>query len=220
MIINGVGCPYSGTGVLRELLMAAGLRTRAGGPDLTLDRRLIDRRIPYDCYKFPGWVSKWIDEFDLNGYNDYVHLDKEFYHDAWERFSIMYALSQKYENLRFLIIQRNPREVIGKWFAIAGSSGPEVTADSYRNTILKITEFLYEQADCMEDKPIVWDYEKFMSGEYVQDIFDMYGIEKSLENIEKAQGHLRASRVRTKSYEGDVSDILFYQKKLMDICDE
>lgn len=218
MIINGVGCPYSGTGILKELIAAAGIRTRAGGPDLVLDRRLIDRRIPYNCYKFPQWVTEWVQEFDLNGYNDYIHLDKHFYHDSWERFAVMLALSMRYgKKLKFLVILRDPREVIGKWFNTLGSSGPEITIETYRNTVLRITEFIYEQSDLMENRPIVWDYDSFISGKYVQDIFDMYGIEKSLENIEKAQGYLRASRAKVKLYEGDVSDILFYQNKLKEL---
>lgn len=216
MIINGVGCPYSGTGTLKELVAAAGIRARSGGPDIVFDRRLINRRIPYDCYDFPAWVERWIDEFDRNGYNDYIHLDEHFYHDAWERFSVMYALNKKYDQkLKFLIILRDPREVIGHWFHIMGSSGPEVTADSYRNSVLKITEFLYEQADLMDDKPIVWDYAAFMRGEHLKQIFDWFQIDTSLENLHKAQGHLRVSRVRTDLYDGDVSDILFYQDKLM-----
>ena len=209
MIINAVGCPHSGTDILRSLLAGAGVRTRLGG--LVLDRRLVDRRIPYDCYNFPEWVTKWIDESEMSGENDYMHREKEFFHDTWERFSIMYALEQRYPKLRFLIILRDPREVIGDWFNIQGTTGPEVTIDTYRDTVLRIYHFMWEQVDLMKNKPIIMDYDL---SHYLQLIFEMFKIENSLENIHKAQGFLKGSYTKTEMYEGDISEILFYQNKI------
>ena len=210
MIINAVGCPHSGTEILRSLLAGASIRTRLS--NFVFDRRLVDRRIPYDCYDFPEWVTNWIDESEMNGYNDYMYREKDFFHDSWERFSIMYALEQKYPKVRFLVLLRDPRAVIGHWFK--GTTGPEVTIDTYRDTVLRIYHFMWEQIDLMKNKPVVIDYDLFIKGHYLQLFFGIFKIENSLENIHKAQGFLKGSYKKTEMYEGDVSEILFYQNKI------
>lgn len=215
MIINAVGCPYSGTGVLAILLDAFGIRTRNTGPDLIHDRRIVSRRIPYDCNEIPKWISDWIMKYEMNGFNDYISIDKPFFHDEWGRICAMYALSKKYKNLDFLIMLKNPRKIIGQWSCMEGTTGLEVTIETYKLVVQKIYEFMFEQADLMDKKPIVFDYKKFEKGEYLQYIFDCFEIEKSMNNIHKGQAVILNNRMKKcEEYQGDISGIKFFENKM------
>lgn len=215
MIINAVGCPHSGMSVLYDIIKSTGVRVRGAGPDIVFDRRLIDRRIPYDLTaKIPDWVLKWIDEFDINGYNDYIKLGGNFFHDSWGRFCAMVALEERYPNIRFLIMLRDPRKIIGKWFAVNGSTGPEITIDTYKRTVERIYSFILDQVRYLKNKPIIMEYELFIGGKYTKQIFDMFDIEHSLENYHSVQGYLKSAGFTAKDYTGNVSDIINCQNEL------
>jgi len=215
MIINAVGCPYSGTGILKIMLEQFGIRTRNGISDLIHERRLVDRRTPYDCYEIPDWISQWIEKFEMAGLNDYMKLGGNFYHDSWGRACAMRVLEEKYQDVRFLIMIRDPRRIIGDWYHTEVKSGPEITMDTYGRTVFKLYSFMWEQADLMKQKPIVMDYELFLGGQYIRFIFDTFKIENSLENIHKAQKIINENKLtKFDAYDGNVHDIVFFQDKL------
>jgi len=215
MIINAVGCPYSGLEIMSEFAKVFGIRFRENDYGMGYERRVVQRKIPYDCNEFPEWVNKWISETENQGLNDYMKLDGHFIHVSWIRSLMMYALSKTYPEVQFLIILRNPEDIIGAWFNIIGTTGPEVTIRSYVQTVLNIYHFLWEQADLMEKKPIVMDYDKFIQGEYIKEIFNMFDIENSLENYHTAQSVIQKNRLKNYTSEKiDVDQIKYFEHKL------
>ena len=218
MIINAVGPPFSGVNIFKILLDNFGIRTRDNGPDLIHDRRLVDRRIPYDCNKTPKWIMDWILKYEMNGLNDYMKVDEHFFHDEWGRVCAMHALSQKYPNLDFLIMLRDPKKIIGQWFSVKGSTGPEITIETYRATVERIYEFIIEQIKYMDKKPIIMDYEKFKKGDYIKHIFKYFGIIDSLENVHKAQAIILNNKMKScLEYQGNVENIKFSESELRKI---
>lgn len=216
MIINAVGCPYSGLDILSMLVRNFGIRSRDNDYGINYDRRIVYSRIPYDCSQVPEWVIKWIDENERQGLNDYIKIDEHFLHNSWIRSCLMYELSQKYKDLNFIIMLRNPKYVIQDWYTTIGTTGPEVTINNYRKTVLRLFHFIWEQFDLMEKKPVVMEYKKFVYGEYTKDIFDMFKISHDIENYHKAQDILNKNKLKSYGeYHGDISNIMFFYNKLI-----
>jgi hypothetical protein len=183
--VNVVGCPRTATKGIAMLARWLGVRSIHEGNGtykFTHSRHYAFHRTDYSLDPLPKWTATWIKIMEEEGYHDVYYDEDNYLHSAWGRSFVMYALSKRYPFLDFIISFRGIGDVANSWHFKECLRKGQVTPkydvnDGYAVAWLNIYKWLVTQAQQMDRKPYLLDFERYIRGEYLEWFCNLFEVD-------------------------------------------
>lgn len=141
----------------------------------------------YDIMNPPKVVTEYVQQKNL--------MDFEA---CWNFSYIIYQMQKANPEVEFLIMIRNPKDTCNSMLHFFHQAArdhihynhdmhPEATLDTCANKYNELYIMLIRQILAMNPRPRLLKFENYIQGKYTKPLLDLFGIEKSEENLEKAR---------------------------------